>query len=103
MEIDFSSNGEPSYDFEDALPSSADGTVEVDICGVVITLAQKNELGERLWASGLQLARDIEQGVVLRHLEQAGDDDIAKEAWLKGKRVVELGAVGNLYKLNAVE
>lgn len=87
MEIDFSTDGEPVASFEDALPSKADGSVEVEICGVKLKISQASLLGERLWAAGLQLAKDIDQGVALRHFDHGGDED-----GMKGKRVIELGA-----------
>lgn len=87
MEIDFSTDGEPVASFEDALPSKANGSVEVEICGVKLKISQASLLGERLWAAGLQLAKDIDQGVALRHFDHGGDED-----GMKGKRVIELGA-----------
>ena len=70
MEIDFSSDdGEPRYGFESCGASAdAEGRVTFDVCGASLIVKQGPELGERLWASGMALAREIERGVALRHV-----------------------------------
>ena len=70
MEIDFSSeDGEPRYGFESCGASAdAEGRVTFEVCGASLIVKQGPELGERLWASGMALAREIERGVALRHV-----------------------------------
>ena len=59
MEIDFSAeDGEPRYSFESCgADTDADGVVTFEVCGAPMIVRQGGELGERLWASGMALAR----------------------------------------------
>jgi precorrin-6B methylase 2 len=72
MEIDFSAeDGEPRYSFESCgADTDADGVVTFEVCGAPMIVRQGGELGERLWASGMDLAREIERGVALRHVPE---------------------------------
>ena len=112
MEIDFSRDGEPVIDFESILPSTAsDGSVDVVLCGVTLTIRQSSTLGGRVWAASLSLARRVEKGEIPRWLEREDGAEAEEEkekekrvhsrespasgvgeSWLKGARAIELGA-----------